>query len=391
MKFTANRLAMLSAVKTVLKLTTGQIQNVQGAGNLLLEADSDTGIISLVRTDLQNYIQKRLSQEHIIESGGLAITPRISDILNLLQGEFVTFETIGEHLQIRAGNTRYELPYMKAEKFPKLQIRFPDETICVKGLNSLIKRTVFAAQGLPTEESKAFIEYVHISCAGGDTQAQATNGRCAALAGSPHCSDGKLDFVVHSKALHVLSSVASPNEELFVGVLDQFAVFMKADMFFAAHLHAGNYVDVGLLFNHIKPAYQATADVKELYIIAGNVSTILMETDDPCINLRIERDRIVLQVQASCNSSQSAIRACDTIPTPEKGFNYQPQLLLDCLKYCSGPVRVSIDAQGFLLLEANHCKYLVSPRGPARVRATNGTKKQATQSKKKNQTTAHAA
>lgn len=34
------------------------------------------------------------------------------------------------------------LPFLDSKKFPKMQIPFPEDFICVKGINSLIKRTI---------------------------------------------------------------------------------------------------------------------------------------------------------------------------------------------------------------------------------------------------------
>mgnify|MGYP002564239576 FL=1 len=89
--------------------------------------------------------------------------------------------------------------------------------------------------------------------------------------------------------------------------------------------------------------------------------------DIPCVNLRIGADNITMQAQTASGHSSSAIRAADSIPTPEGGFHFDPRFLLDCLRHTSGPLRVLIDERGFLILEAGQSRYFVCPRRPVKI------------------------
>lgn len=202
---------------------------------------------------------------------------------------------------------------------------------------------------------------------GGTTTAEATDGSCMAVAASPHCANGELEIILHQKALTTLDSIVKPDEELYVGITGKFAVFMKEDMFFSTMLFTGHYLEASKVFDSFQPAYHATVDAKQLYELVSSLSVIFNTGDDRCINLRVETDKVCVQVRTAICSSASHVEAADTTPTPEEGFHYQPRLLLDCLRRMVGPVRFEMDQKGFALLQAHGNRYLICPRGPARI------------------------
>lgn len=376
MRFTANRLLLLEAVKTVLK-TVSKNKDIDEISGILIEADADSGVLSLTGTDIRTHIQRRLNQEHIEESGSMILKPVLAEMLRLLEDETVTFQSDRQLVEISSGNACYTIPYLVATAFPKLQIPFPGNTICVNGINGLIRRTVFAAADNNTvDQTKIPMQYIKLSFNDGNTKAEATNGSCGAVSLSPHCADGQLEMILHQKALQVLNSIIKPDDEMFVGITGNFAVFLKDDLFFSTMLHSGDYFESSKLFANIKPVYKATTDAKALYELAGYVSAILYPGDDQCVNLRIGTDKISMQSITALGSSQSETTAADAIPTPNGGFHYNPKYLLSCLQRLSGPLNISIDDRGFMILEANQSRYFVCPRGPVHIRKPEKQEKQ---------------
>ena len=75
-----------------------------------------------------------------------------------------------------------------------------------------------------------------------------------------------------------------------------------------------------------------------------------------------------MKTQTAMGASQAEIPATETVPTAPDGFNYQAKWLLDCLRQTSGPLNLSLDPRGFMLIEANQSKYCVGPRGPVRIK-----------------------
>ncbi len=368
MKITANRLSLFGAVKTALR-TAGKNANIPEISGVYIRADADAGTITVIGTDAITQIQCRLTNEVVEESGTVVVQPLLSEMLRLLDGDVVRIETdtlSPKMITVSAGNCRYTLPTKDVKAFPVMQVPFPDDTICVQGINSLIRRTIFAAEHKADEKQKG-LEFIRLSFDGTDTRAQATNGRLGAVSSLPHCSDGKLSMTLHYKALQTLAAIVSPEEEMFVGVSGNFAVFMKENLFFFSMQYTGEYIDSGRLLNYIKPQYKATVDGKLLYALADNATSLLGNGDDPCVNVVIASDSVVVQTQTATGRSTSAIAATDTVATPAEGFNFNARLLLDCLKNATGPAVLSFDSRGFLLLEANQSQYFTSPRRPVRI------------------------
>lgn len=367
MKLTADRVQLFNAVKTALK-ATGNRKDMPALSGLLFEADAHAGMITVTGTDTHTQIQCRLRNEHVLEGGSLVIKPVIAEMLKLLPDETVEMDAgLGNMLELSSGQCRYSVPFLDSKNFPKAQIPFPEDFICIRGINSIIRRTIIATEAKSQEAHRQSLQFVKLSFADGQTTAEATNGQIAALAQTPHGSDGKLDLILHEAALGTLASVVSPDEELYVGVAGNFAVFMKEDLIFSAQLYRGDYIEGSKLLNYVKPVFRATTDAKALYELAGNVSSIFGAGDDTCINLCITADSVVMRTKTALGASQSKVQATETIPTDADGFNYQAKWLLSCLRQTAGPLVLALDQRGYMLIEANQSKYCVGPRRPVKI------------------------
>ena len=367
MKLTADRVQLFNAVKTALK-ATGNRKDMPALSGLLFEADAHSGLITVTGTDTHTQIQCRLRNEHVLEGGSLVIKPVIAEMLRLLPDETVEMDAgLDNMLELSSGQCRYSVPFLDAKNFPKAQIPFPEDFICIRGINSIIRRTIIATEAKSQEAHRQSLQFVKLSFADGQTTAEATNGQIAALAQTPHGSDGKLDLILHEAALGTLASVVSPDEELYVGVAGNFAVFMKEDLIFSAQLYRGDYIEGSKLLNYVKPVFKATTDAKALYELTENVSSIFGAGDDTCINLCITADSVVMRAKTALGASQSKVQATETIPTDADGFNYQAKWLLNCLRQTVGPLVLALDQRGYMLIEANQSKYCVGPRRPVKI------------------------
>lgn len=383
MKFTANRMLLYEAAKTALKIVSNN-KDIPEISGVLVEANADSGIVTLTGTDIRTHIQCRLQQEHIEESGSIIMNPNLPEMLRLLDGDTVTIQSDEKVVCISSGNATYTMAYLKAKGFPKMQIPFPEDTIQVKGINSLIKLTAFAADGNITDHTKATFSYVKLSFEDGVTKAQAAENNCMAVTVSPHCADGSLVMLLHEKALQALEGIVKPDEELYVGVVGKFAVFMKEDLFFSSMMFDGNYIEASTVLEKVKPIYGATVDAKALYGLIHDISMVFATGDDRCINLKLENDSLKVQAKTSACSSVSEISVLNSVSTPPEGFYYLPKLFTDCLRHMTGPVKIGMDNRGFVLLEGNGSRYLLCPRGPMRIaeKAEKQPKKNKTKSTK---------
>lgn len=367
MKFTVKRTKMLDAMKTVLAVVPDKslIEEIRG---VLFTVNAGTGTVNVAGTDLQTWIEKRVPCEHISEDGELVLKPIVSDMLRLMSGETVEFEQIAGALRITCGSTVYDVPYIDAASFPKFSIKYPENTIRIQGINSLIKRTVFAAEGKTDDKNRVKMQFVKLTFKGGNSYAEATNGNCTAISASPHCADGNLSLIVHEKALQILSKIVSPDDEIYVGSEGKIAVFMRPDTMFITLLHTGDYVEGSKIMSRLKSEYGAITDTRKMADLLENATSLFRPTDDQCINISIRGGKITARGLTSVGRSEASIDATHTVDTAEEGFNYKPKLLLDCLKHSTGPLRISMDKRGFLMFEANQSRFLVCPRREVQIK-----------------------
>lgn len=397
MKFTVNRSELLEAVKTALRAVSAN-KIIPVLSGVLIEADADNGTLSVIGTDIRTQIQCRLKCPHISESGSGVFYPLLAAMLKQLPGDTVEF-TAGDgknrYAEIESGSCHYSVPFLPGNEFPKTHIPFPEDFIAVKGLNSLIRRTVFAADDKATDPNRVSMQFVKLSFASGNTRAEATDGNCVAVSDSPHCGDGNMELLLHKKALQMLSAIVKPDEDLYIGIVGKFAMFLKADLFFATMMHDGSYFEGSRLVERIQPTYKATVDGKQFYELVENAAAVLDVTDDKCITLHIRDGQLAIQCVSATGSGTSQIDATNVVPTPDPGFHYIPKYLLNCLSHAQGPVNLSIDGRGAMLLEANQSRFIVCPRGPVHIRVKESEKPKATKPKtaksKKTKTAAKAA
>ena len=385
MRISANRKNLLQAVRTALK-AVGNEEVMEELGGLLIEAEKSTGIISITGSSIHTQIQCRLRNEHVLEGGSVVMSPVVADMLKLLGRETVEIGSVYNRMEIKSGTAKYNIATLEAEKYPKMQIPFPEDFITVKGINSIIKRTAFATDSRNKDASKRSLEFVKLSFKEGSTIAEATNGSIAAISQTPHASDGNLDIVLHESALNILANTVSPNDELYVGVTGSFAVFMKEDLFFASQIFDGNFIEGSKLMSYVKPKYKATVDAAALYDLTANVTSILSGADDQCVNMIIGTDSLAMQTKNAISESKSEIKATGTVPTGDEGYHFNPKWLLNCLKQSSGPMNVLLDEKGYLLLQANQSMYCVCPRRPVHIRIPEKKEKKSKESKAEKKT-----
>ena len=385
MRISANRKNLLQAVRTALK-AVGNEEVMEELGGLLIEAEESTGIISITGSSIHTQIQCRLRNEHVLAGGSVVRSPVVADMLKLLGGETVEKGSVYKRMEIKSGTAKYNIATLEAEKYPKMQIPFPEDFITVKGINSIIKRTAFATDSRNKDASKRSLEFVKLSFKDGSTIAEATNGSIAAISQTPHASDGNLDIVLHESALNILANTVSPNDELYVGVTGSFAVFMKEDLFFASQIFDGNFIEGSKLMSYVKPKYKATVDAAALYDLTANVTSILSGADDQCVNMIIGTDSLAMQTKNAISESKSEIKATGTVPTGDEGYHFNPKWLLNCLKQSSGPMNVLLDEKGYLLLQANQSMYCVCPRRPVHIRIPEKKEKKPKESKAEKKT-----
>lgn len=114
MQFTANRLLLLEAVKTVLKVVRPN-RDIPEIAGVLIEADASAGLLTVTGTDIRTHIQRRIRKEQVEESGSIILTPLIASVLDKLAGESVSFQSDKGTVMIGSENAAFSLPFLEAK------------------------------------------------------------------------------------------------------------------------------------------------------------------------------------------------------------------------------------------------------------------------------------
>ena len=121
------------------------------------------------------------------------------------------------------------------------------------------------------------------------------------------------------------------------------------------------------LLKRIIPEYCADIGAKELLKAVETATVCQLAGDDRCINICLTPMGIKLTCAAYGRTGSAFVPTLCDSPTPEPGFNYDPQIITDFLRVTAGNVSVKIDKRGFMLLEGTDGIYIVTPRNAVNI------------------------
>ena len=396
MKFIVNRKDMYNAVRKALK-TASPVNDIVITEGVLIEADADKNTVSVICTDLRTRIMCRVKAQSVTESGNMIVKPIVCSMLKLLEGETAEFYTDNlnnNQVNIKSDRAIYTLPFREASEFPTVPTPYPQDMVCIEGINQLIKRTAFAAEDKPVDGNQKILQFVNLRFNGSTAQASATDGSFIAVSNGQSGGGGNLNLLIHEKAIKSLSEIISADETLFVGTADNYAVFLKEDMLFHTLMLTEKYVDVGATIAKLNPEYKVCADAGQMKAFVLNALALLREGDDRCINLSADVNMLKAYCITAVGQSNASLQVLCKTPTPSEGYNYNSNILLECLSHVSGPIELYFDKRGYMVIVSNNSRYVVCPRSAAQIRVQEEKKpKKETTAKKPRakKTTAKAA
>lgn len=245
--------------------------------NILLEADAQSGTISLTGFDLDLGIYTQLAA--MVEEGGRTTLPArmFSDIVTRLPDEDVTIEiTQDDRITLECGRQlQYQVQGAGAEEFPRLP-GLPDGLVHVLPISELltgIQRSLFAAS---TDESKQILNGVSIRAVDGGVEFVATDGHRLSfysvdlLTGkeSPARGDWTVTAVLPVRSLRELEKIlaAQSASEVEVTFDEKQMIFQFPNQCLTTRLLNGRYPDYHQL---LPKQFTNTADIDRKQLIAA--------------------------------------------------------------------------------------------------------------------------
>ena len=363
MKFTVNRSAFCEALKTVMNV--GKSSLLTRISGIYLYADASKRILELIGTDVITSVVKRIRDADISVGGEIILPPIVLEILRKTKEESVTIETDENGaLGLSFGSARYLLVTKPANEFPKSAVAFPTVYASVTGLPSLLKHAAFAAEKSGEDRQ---LQCVKIRLTPGISTAEAMNRKRMVSATGRNISDGEADMLLHISAVNILSQLLTDNKTVYAGIADKRAVFVCEDTVFSTVMMNCRGPGIEELLKRIIPEYCADIGAKELLKAVETATVCQLAGDDRCINICLTPMGIKLTCAAYGRTGSAFVPTLCDSPTPEPGFNYDPQIITDFLRVTAGNVSVKIDKRGFMLLEGTDGIYIVTPRNAVNI------------------------
>lgn len=364
MNVQANRAELLHAAKQAASIapSSSPLEVLKG---ILLEAGSD-GHLSLVATNLEVAIRIGIpciseSEDAIVVNAKLLV-----GMLERLGGESVTLSRNDTSLQltVKSGKAFYQIPILGSNCFPQIEMPFPEDTIPVKGLPTMVKRITFAADKRSKE--RPMLQCVNLMFTSDGLKAAGSNGFCVATAKGDEHSTGDISMMVPAASLEILARISSDRDEFRVGTTGKSLVFTKKDLFFSARILDGEYIDTETILTKLRNQFTVLADIEELRDTLYATASI-----DPEGSIMLGFDGSLLYTRCDGEYAK-AVNSMSVIPltgTPKGEFWYQSRYLMECLRITEGMTTIGVAQSGLLTVTAEKTSYLQSPiRAPASVR-----------------------
>ena len=352
---------------------------------VLIQADISSGQVVFSCTDTNTFLQKRITDARIKEAGTVLLNAQLLKKIVEMAEQNIVIAGDEKNIAVIFGQTRFDLQALPSKKFPMPQITYPDQTIQVSGLRSLIYRSIFAVS--QKKEDNSILESVRFTFNKETGSARAADHAAFVIADLPLCSDGELDIILHQDPLSILYSISNNNDRYYIGVSSGKAVIMNDQTLFVTKLMNGDFLNTEQLIQKFQPKSRALTDAKELYRAIDRCMISVQDNTDYSIHVIIGDRFIALETATCYGMVKDKISAADTASQSPDGFHYNPDKMISFLKNASGPLELLMDKQGCMLMKANNSVYFLAPRRQANIR-----KKKADSAKaaghKKNESTA---
>ncbi len=361
MNITMNRSELSNAVSRAAGVASAS-SPVKELSGVLLEAD--TGALTVTATNLEIALQQRLPCS-TAEDGALVVSVSLFNaMLRKLAGESVTLKqpNDGAALLIESGDAAYSIPTLNRKSYPRIDIPFPEDTVTVRGLSTLIRRSVFAAS---VQDDNPLLQCVHLRFTKDGVVAVACNGPSLIVAKGDPKSTGDVSFLVPARSLERLARISSDKDEYRVGTTGKEIVFSKAGVLFTARLRRESYVDTDRVINSLQPSFTVLTDVTELRKALEAVLSV-----DHTVCLRFDGKLLAILARGFNGSASTVIGVTALRGTPSGQYWQSGKKLHDCLRVLIGTATLSIAQGGMLTLSTEDATYVQSGTRPPKQEST---------------------
>ena len=359
MIFTAQRKELLAQARRVSKVaphnhTTPELNGIH------IEAFPNQNALRLTATDFEMSI--RVSLHANVELGGEAIvdTKLLIDILSKLPGSEVTLELRKNGvMSITSGTSIFDLVVIPGEKYPRVEMPMPGESIAVSGIPSLITSTVFAASKENIgQAARAQTCCINLTIDADGLRAAASDGFCVAESlGDRECK-GNFSMLISANAATTLALLANDSDVFELGVTGEGSgktvSFFDGSLLFTARLVNGEFFDSNSFFDKFTAVTSIEVDAQRLCELIANAMAVA--TDAAQLEVSVGNGNLTLRCISPAGKSEAAIPIASA-ETPKVTFYFSPKRLTYCLKTYKGAVTFELSKTGMLVMRCGNARY----------------------------------
>lgn len=333
-------------------------------------ADAQRSMLTLTATNQEIAIQASMGAV-VEESGSMVMDAKLlPSILALLPEKSLDMELADNgQLTVCSGMTKYQLSVTAGEKYPLPELPFPDDTVPVTGLRSLVRQTAFAT----ADGGKApLMSCIQITLGPDGLRGVSTNGFCVIEAkGDKNCK-GQTELLIPARSLAVLAAVSQDSDVYEMGLTGKSIVFWNGTLLFSARLMEGKYPNTKLLLEQFQGRYSVSLSAEELASAISAVSSVI-GTEEVRIGVAFGEHEIHISAETKQGTASAPVKAL-VLNAASQTFYYNYKILLKYLRLVSGTVSLDFDANGLLAIRAGVTQYIQSPLRPPQQAAVQSQK-----------------
>lgn len=345
-KFTANRLELLSAAQDA--LTVAPDKSPMDVLECTYLATED-GKLTVAAGNLETALERRIPVK-IKEEGLVIINAKLLvEMLRRMAGDTVSIsQKDGGRVEIKSGDAYYGFGTLDAKMYPRMDIPFPADTVTVTGIPTMAKRTVFAVS---EEEGKPLMKCVHLIFDKDGLRAVSSDSYRIAAAKGDSKSAASVDMLIPATSLEKLSRLVANKDELQVGTTGKTVVFMKEDFSFSARLMEGNYFDENQMFSRVQSCFMVLTDAETLRRTMSLVYAVTGEQNR--FSITFDGTHLRMACESEFGTSNASTEVVALTGNPAGKYWYNPAMLYDCLKAQSGTMMLELAQNGALLMKTD--------------------------------------
>ena len=303
---------------------------------------TEDGKLTVAAGNLETSMERRIPVQ--IEKEGVTVIKANRH----LTGDRVTIEQKDDRrVEITCDEAFYGFSTLDAATYPRLELPFPEDTVMVKGLPVMAKRTVFAAA---EESDKPQMKCVHLIFDNNGLRAVSSDSFRIAAAKGDSKSAGAVDMLIPAASLEKAARLMGARD-VQVGTTGKAVVFMREDMIFSARLVEGGYFDDAQMFSMAKTQFIVLSDAESLRRTMSSVYAVVGAQNR--FNLSFSANKLRMTCESEYGTSSAETEVVPLSGVPSGIYWYNPLKLLECFKALTGTLRLEVAQNGALLMRTD--------------------------------------